>query len=126
MVRRALGISAFCLFFGLWPVTAMAQLDGISGQYDMVGENPGGAGSYSGSVAIRGSGDVYQVAWTIGGSNHVGTGILLDDMLSVVYQPDNSSPGIAVYQLQEDGRLIGVWTGLGGNAVGTEVLVPRN
>lgn len=104
---------------------AFGQSREIAGTYAMVGTNPGGMGEYRGEVAVVQTGDVYQVGWTIAGQRHVGTGVLNGDVFSVVYQPEGEQAGIAVYELQPDGSLDGVWTGLGGQALGVERWVPQ-
>ncbi|GGK47196.1 hypothetical protein [Salinarimonas ramus] len=117
------GAAAFALSVAL--VAAPVAAQDLGGTYAVRGTNPGGQGEYRGEVAIVPAGEAWQVAWTIGGARHVGTAILTGDTLSVVYQPEGELPGIAVYELQPDGSLEGTWTGLGGNALGTEEWVPR-
>ena len=104
---------------------AIGQERDITGLYTMTGTNPGGMGEYRGEVAVVQTGDVHQVGWTVGGTRHVGTGVLRGEILSVVYQPVGEQAGIAVYELQPDGSLAGVWTNLGGQVLGTERWMPQ-
>lgn len=92
----------------------------LTGQYQLKGANPGGSGQYTGKAAIVATGETYQVRWRIGGVEHQGTGILVKDVFSVVYQAAGSAPGIAVYQVQGDGSLKGRWTSLNGTGLGGE------
>lgn len=109
----------------LLPSASVAQAPNLVGEYAASGRNPGGEGEYRGDVAIARTGDLYQVVWSIGGQRHIGTGILRDDVLSVVYQPVGAAPGVAVYEIGVDGVLEGTWTSLGGTSVGMERLVPK-
>jgi len=97
----------------------------IAGVYQLKGSNPGGAGEYRGEVAVMQTGDVYQVGWTIAGTQYVGTGVLRGQTLSVIYQLQGQQAGIAVYEVQPNGDLEGVWTLLGGQVLGTETWVPQ-
>jgi len=100
---------------------------GLEGQYVIRGTNPSGQ-QYKGRAAIKSAEGVYQVVWKIGESKHVGTGILKNDMLSVVYRATGRGkrPGLVVYQVQDDGSLVGVWVGLGKTETGTERWRPAN
>jgi hypothetical protein len=99
--------------------TNVAALE-LDGQYQLKGANPGGSGQYTGKAAIVATGETYQVRWRIGGVEHQGTGILVKDVFSVVYQAAGSAPGIAVYQVQRDGSLKGRWASLNATGLGGE------
>lgn len=92
----------------------------LTGQYELKGSNPGGSGKYTGQAAIVATGETYQVRWRIGGIEHQGTGILINNVFSVVYQASGSAPGIAVYEVKKNGSLKGSWTGLNGSDLGGE------
>lgn len=104
---------------------AFGQTRDITGIYAATGTNPGGRGAYRGDVIVVEDGEVYQVAWTIAGARHVGTGVLRGNQFSVVYAPEGQGTGIAVYELQPDGNLDGVWTNLGGSTLGSERWIPQ-
>lgn len=126
--RRGGYLPVIALVVGLMMLGASAvygQQRDVAGMYSVTGTNPGGMGEYRGDVIVVQDGEVYQVAWTIAGARYVGTGVLLGAQLSIVYAPDGQVAGIAVYELQADGTLQGVWTGLGGRRLGTERWVPR-
>lgn len=97
----------------------------LAGKYRVEGSNAGGTGRYRGAAAIVQTGDTYQMVWTIGRQQHRGTGLASGDTFSVVFQPKGGAAGVVVYKRREDGTLVGVWTGLGGKAVGTEILTPE-
>lgn len=117
-------LSALILSMALLIIAIPASAQDITGQYRMEGANPNGQGVYQGQVAVTQTGATYQVTWAIGTSRHVGTAILKDDVLSVVYQPEGTTAGIAVYTVGPDGVLSGAWTTLGGKVVGTEKWTP--
>lgn len=115
-------IAMMVLLFSV--AVASGQTQDIEGRYQVSGTNLGGSGQYSGEVAVTRTGDVYQVAWSFGQDQHIGTGILFNGQLSVIYQPEGQSPGIAVYQIEPNGTLLGIWTMLGGQILGTEEWTP--
>jgi hypothetical protein len=114
------------LLLALVATPALAQDTDLSGRYRIEGANPGGGGRYEGQVEIVRTGQTYQVRWTIGGRTHLGTGIARDGGFAVVYQPEAQAPGIAFYRIQANGALAGSWTSLGGKALGSEILHPRD
>lgn len=118
MQRTFLGV----IIGGLVLASSAAALD-LDGQYQLKGSNPGGSGQYNGKAAIVSTGGTYQVRWRIGGVEHQGTGILTKDIFSVVYQAPGSAPGIAVYEVRNDGSLRGRWTTLNGSGLGDETWV---
>lgn len=117
MLRAVLAI---ILVVGAAPVWAQDLAD----RYRIQGTNPGGAGSYMGQVAVARNGDVYQVAWAVGDTTYLGTGLLIDGVFSVVYAPEQGAPGIAAYRVLPDGMLVGRWVGFGGQSAGTENWTP--
>ncbi len=70
-------------------------------------------------------GEAFHVIWRIGQQQHSGTGILRNGQLSVVYHAQGEAPGVAVYTLNPNGSLTGLWTALGGQALGTETWTPK-
>lgn len=99
----------------------------IEGEYRVVGQDLPPAGArYTGVVEVQRTGDTYQVAWIIGEQVFVGTGLRVADSFGVVYETGaGGGTGSAVYEVRPDGRLIGVWTMLGGDTVGTETWTPE-
>ena len=105
-------------------VVALAQGVGLNGLYTVEGQNPRGNGSYHGELAIASAGDAYRVVWRVGSQPYEGTGLLRDGKLAVVFRSGQQA-GIALYDVRDNGTLIGTWTTLGGQAVGTETLTPK-
>ena len=97
----------------------------LIGRYRVEGANAGGANLYRGEAMVVQSGKTYQVAWKVGAQEFRGTGVLTGTTFSVVLQPQGAPPALAVYQIHEDGSLVGVWTGIGGTSLGSELLKPE-
>ena len=119
--RLTAAIAAIAAVLSLSP----AALADLAGQYVIKGKNPSGQ-AYKGQARVKPARGVYHVVWKIGNSRHVGTGILKGDLFSVVYQGagDTSRPGLVVYEVQDDGSLVGVWVGLGQREMGKESWTP--
>lgn len=105
---------------------AFGQSTDIAGRYRMEGRNPTGSGAYRGEVAVARNGDSYQVRWQLGQGSQVGTGIVLDKVLSVTFQAGPGPAGVAAFRINPDGSLTGVWVVGGGGAVGTETWTPAD
>ncbi|MGF1624551.1 MAG: hypothetical protein ACFCVH_06680 [Alphaproteobacteria bacterium] len=91
----------------------------LSGDYLVEGQNPDGASGYQGMASITATGDTFQVEWNIGEQLYFGTGIAYGEVLSVGYDG-----GTAYYQIGKDGVLHGLWTTIGSDRLGTEILTP--
>ncbi len=89
-----------------------------TGTYSVQGTNPGGAGSYSGSVTVRQNGETYEVIWIIGSQRYYGTGVGNKSFMAVSYISGDST-GLALYTAEGD-NWSGIWTYAGGNQLGTE------
>ncbi len=95
--------------------------DGIAGTYRIASASNPGGGSYTGSVAITRSGDVYHLGWTISGSTaYAGVALHVGSVLGVGWGV-GGAPGVVVYKV-DGGKLDGKWASGSGNGVGTEVL----
>ena len=105
--------------FGLAFVPSCASADGLVGHYTVKGTNPGGDGSYSGTVNVVKTGDTYKVTWKVGGDTYVGTGIGDDSFVAVSYASGKST-GIALFGHKKNDWQ-GVWTYASGKTIGTEV-----
>jgi hypothetical protein len=116
---------------GLWgPAVALAAGLGlaapahaIDGLYSVEGRQPDSDQVYRGEAQIVKTGDTYSVMWRIGQMQHIGTGILRDNVLAIYFQPlhPRAAAGVASFQILNDKVAQGSWTGLGGKAVGTEL-----
>jgi hypothetical protein len=94
----------------------------VGGTYSVSGTNADGS-SYTGTVEIILNGPTCSISWQTGGSSSVGTCLLTGNAFGASYQLGDT-PGLAVYQLQPDGTLIGQWTTIGTTGVGSETLSP--
>ncbi len=94
----------------------------IEGRYRVEGRIPGQERNYDGEAVVKRTGQTFTIAWRIGSSTHVGTGILLDNKLTVVYQGvgGQARPGVAIFDVRDNRIGDGVWTELGLQEVGTE------
>ena len=107
----------------------------IIGTFSVLGMSPstqvGEVAGYCGKVEFRRQADSFGVEWLIASTepNQVlhGTGILLDNSLSVAFQgPDGISgrtfTGLITYEIFNREVLTGTWTGLGIGIIGKEFL----
>jgi hypothetical protein len=92
-----------------------------AGTYDIEGSNPGGGGTYRGTVEVTQTGETYRITWTIGSQIYTGTAIGNDDVLSIVYaSADSAQTGLGVYSREQGGDWAGVWTPTDGTTLGKE------
>ncbi len=97
----------------------------IEGKYKANGKNPGGAGSYNGTVEIMKHGDKYHLIWEVG-AHYEGMGTLNGNLLSIAWGSKADQPtGVVNYTVQPDGTLVGSWY-MNNNpkSLGTENLTP--
>ena len=108
----ALGLAAS------WPAAAQIR----EGAYDVEGTNPDGT-NYEGQFLLRtGPGGAWVGNWRVANENIMGLGLIQAGVLAVSFVV-NGRPGVAVFEVEADGRLRGSWTTGGG--MGTEMLTPR-
>jgi hypothetical protein len=105
--------------FAVIVLSATAAWADPSGGYAVEGANPGGEGSYKGTVQVSKNGDAFQVVWRIGDQTYTGTGIGNDEFLAVGYDAGGGSPGIAAFARKGAGWE-GVWTYFGKDKIGIE------
>jgi hypothetical protein len=122
MKRLGISLTSAVAVAALTLAAATTALADLEGRYVVSGQNPGGQGSYNGVAAVQENDGTYTVAWKVGQQQYAGTGILRKDVFSVVYQTggDRSRPGLVVYEVRDDGTLVGVWTTLGSSNTGLE------
>ncbi len=83
--------------------------------------NPGGHGTYRGSVQVTKANGYYDLAWTITGSpGYAGVALQEGDHLGVGWGQGGDF-GVVVYKI-EGGKLSGTWTSHGAAGVGVEDL----
>ncbi len=99
----------------------------IEGFYTVEGKNPGAPQGYKGEAQIKQTGRTYTIIWKIGEGAQIGTGILVDNVLSIVFSaPGPTRPGLAVYNVTGDKITSGVWTSLGSQTVAQEFWIPAD
>lgn len=110
------------LALGAAAPAAGAQLDG---EYVIEGRDPGGGGKYKGQVLVVKEDATYSVIWKIQNQVLYGTGILQDKSFAVTYlnYGPSSAPGLALYDVADDGTLTGRFTMLGAKNTGVEAWI---
>jgi len=103
-------------------LAAAASAQTVGGTYSVSGTNADGSG-YTGTAEIILNGPDCSISWQTGDSSSAGTCLLTGNAFGAAYQLGDT-PGLAVYQLQPDGTLIGQWTTIGARGVGSETLSP--
>ena len=89
----------------------------FAGGYSVQGTNSNGSG-YSGSLNIIQQGQVWQLAWEIGSDAFDGIGISSGNVLAAAY--GGAGCGVALYAIQPNGDLDGIWGVWGNDYLGTE------
>jgi hypothetical protein len=114
-------MKAITLALALVPTLALPAL-ALEGRYRVEGRIPGQERNYDGEAVVKRTGQTFTIAWRIGNSTHVGTGILVENKLTVVYQGvgGGGRPGVVIFDVRDDRIGEGVWTELGLQQVGTE------
>ncbi|HYC64900.1 MAG TPA: hypothetical protein VEC14_09230 [Reyranellaceae bacterium] len=100
--------------------TQLAAAQSIGGHYTVQGATSSG-GMYAGVAQISFSGETCRITWHTGSAPVTGVCVVQGRAFSAGYQLHGS--GVALYELQPDGSLRGVWAGTRGG--GTETLYPR-
>jgi hypothetical protein len=104
--------------------TGRGRDEGLGGAYRVEGREPSGQ-TYSGRVLVVRRGDVYHIAWKLGDTQSIGTGLVDGNVLAVIWVIRGAPiPGVAVYEIAADGSLAGRYTMLGADVVGEERWVP--
>jgi hypothetical protein len=108
-------------------ILAAAPAFAIEGFYRVEGKNPGQPNGYKGEAQIKQTGRTYTVIWQIGEAQQIGTGILIDNVLSIVFASVGPArPGVAVYNVMDDKITSGLWTSLGSQIVAEEIWSPAD
>ena len=71
-LRQAVFSLSVASTMALMTATAFA---GPEGRYAVSGVNPGGSGTYRGTVNVTSMGEAYEVTWRIGGTRYTGIGV---------------------------------------------------
>jgi hypothetical protein len=107
---------------GLAVPAGAAELDG---EYVIEGRDPGGGQRYKGQVLVVKEDATYSVIWKIQNQVLYGTGILQNNSFAVTYlnYGPASAPGLAIYDVADDGTLTGKFTMLGAKSTGVEAWI---
>jgi hypothetical protein len=120
LLSKAVGL-AVCVI----SVPMAAEAD-LSGSYQCVGDS-GTGGEYHGTAQITKEGDVYALKYQIGEKQrYTAWAIQEGGVLSAALRNDNDEKytGVAVYRIQEGGKLSGRWsTSAMGGKTYTESLI---
>jgi hypothetical protein len=101
---------------------ATASAQAPEGRYKVDGKNADGS-SYSGEAEIVGSSaDTCRITWNVG-SEAKGFCMKNSNALAAAYTL-GESVGLIIYQIMDDGTLVGKWTIADQDGVGTEILTP--
>jgi hypothetical protein len=118
--------SFFALFFAFTVLCGAAHASYIrTGTYELLGSNSDtGNVNYRGYVSITARGDNYDLAWVIGSKQvQIGTGILMNDVLSVCYcDITKEKMGVVSFKIISNGELWGKWAPIGSSSYGIESL----
>ena len=104
-------------------MTATVSIAGPEGRYALRGENPGGSGTYTGSVQVARTGpSTFSVTWKVGNDTFRGTAVGDDEFMAVGYV-GSGNQGIALY-VAKGAAWDGIWTYAGQAKIGTESWTP--
>ena len=94
---------------------------GLSGNYTIILAKTPTGGTYTGSVRITPNGQVYDLAWVIGGQTQRGVAILEGSKLIAGWGMDKGA-GVIRYKRVTPTRLEAIWAPTGSARTGTEIL----
>jgi hypothetical protein len=99
------------------------DLPDLSGTYNCKGQDVGGE-EYTATVEIEKHEETYKISWVMSEKKFIGVGLQTPNLLSVCWA-SRGNAGVMVYQIREDGKLIGRWALLNGKgSVQKETLSP--
>lgn len=115
-------------FYGLL-ITSLAlastAADDVVGKYVCFGTHPYNAGRYGCQVEITRAGEAYRIRWAFEeGYDYGGVGVVKDGYLCVGYE-SHVGYGVAIYKIETDGTLDGVFGIPGFKETGSEKLYPE-
>jgi hypothetical protein len=116
---RTVVIAALAL--ASWSGAAAAQK--VGGNYAVSGTNPNGS-HYGGTAEITPIGSTCRIRWQTGSTSSSGACMLANKAFGAYYHLAGRT-GMVLYELQPNGQLIGYWTIIDQEGVGTETLTPR-
>lgn len=120
-MHRITFVAACLLAAGLCAQPAAAQR---SGTYAVMGVGVDGT-SYEGTATLAATGpQTWRINWRVGNDTSSGVAMTVGNMLVVGYIAGRET-GVAYYDVQANGNLVGRWTQGRNGGVGSETLLPR-
>jgi hypothetical protein len=117
--------TSLTLLFLAVALPASAETLKLASSYSVAGTNADGS-KYIGTATVSVISDAtFTIQWSIGSSTYTGFGMRMNETLAATYTL-NGSPGLIMYEVDDDGVLDGLWAIRGQNGNGTERLTPRN
>jgi len=96
----------------------------VGGSYDVLGKNPDGS-QYKGTAAIDvTSENTCRITWQTGSSNSDGICMRNGIAFAAAYKL-GEKVGLIIYEIKDDGSMVGLWTIADQAGVGSEVLTPQ-
>jgi hypothetical protein len=96
----------------------------VGGSYDVLGKNPDGSG-YKGTAEIQVTTEnTCRITWQTGGSSSSGICMRNGIAFAAGYQL-RDKVGLIIYEIKDDGSMVGLWTIADQAGIGTEVLTPQ-
>lgn len=118
MLKRSLSAAAACLLSG------SVHAQSIGGDYVVDGTNLDGS-KYGGTARITlTSNTTCEIVWITGSTTSRGICSRNSNAFAAAYRLGDAV-GLAIYRIQSDGVLDGLWTIAGASGSGTEILRPR-
>jgi hypothetical protein len=104
--------------------SAMAGEGDVGGTYDVYGKNPDGS-QYTGTAVIDVTTEnTCRITWKTGSSTSAGICMRNGTAFAAGYELSGKA-GLVVYEIKEDGSMMGLWTIADQAGVGTELLTPQ-
>ena len=103
---------------------ASAAEGDVGGSYDVLGKNPDGS-EYKGTAVIQVTTEnTRRITWQTGSSTSSGICMRNGNAFAAGYQL-GTAVGLIIYELKDDGSMVGNWTIADQAGVGSEVLTPQ-
>ena len=112
--------------FTAFACSSVYAADGdVGGKYNVLGKNANGT-EYQGTAEIEvTSENTCRITWTTGSSTSSGICMRNEDAFAAGYVLGDKV-GLIIYQMNDDGSMVGLWTVADQAGVGSEVLTPAN
>ena len=103
---------------------AVAAEGDVGGTYDVLGKNPNGS-EYKGTATIEVTTEnTCRISWQTGSSTSSGICMRNGAAFAAAYVLGDKV-GLVVYEMKDDGSMVGLWTIADQAGVGSELLTPQ-